>query len=163
MRKLIAILFLCSGVMVAMWTWQQPHTRCEDALSYRIGDVDAAFGLDEIAFRDIAEHAVNLWEQATGRDLFTYDSTASFTLNLVFDDRQRNTIAGQQLSRQLEQTEASHHSVETHRERWQAIYEARYQAYEQARGDFHKRLDAYNATVEALNSRAPYPLNVMKP
>ena len=153
MRQLIAILFLCIGVVVAMWSWQKTRTECESVLSYRIGEVDAEFGLDEIAFRDIAERAVQMWEQATGRTLFTYDPTASFTLNLVFDDRQRNTIAGQQLSRQLEQTEASRRSVDAHQERWQAIYDARHRAYEQARLDFNKRLDTYNATVEALNEQ----------
>lgn len=153
MRKLIAMLFLCSGLVMAVWAWQKNRTGCEGVLTYRIGEVDAAFGLDEIAFRDIAEHAAKLWEQATGRTLFAYDPTASFTINLVFDDRQRNTIAGQALSRQLEQTEASRRSVEAHQERWQAIYDARHQAYEQARRDFNTRLDAYNATVETLNQQ----------
>ena len=157
MRKLIAILLLCSGITFVMWAWQEPKAGCEYALPYRIGVVDAGFKLGPVAFREAVEQAVYLWENATGQDLFTYDPTASFTINLIFDDRQRDTIAGQNLSRQLKQTEASHHNVRAHWERWQAIYDAQQQDYEQALATFRERLEAYNAEVETLTQQGDIP------
>ena len=154
---MVAFLLLCSGVAFAIWSWREPLAGCEYALHYRIGDVDTRFGMSATAFREVTERAVHEWERASGRNLFTYDPTADFTINLVFDERQRDTIAGQQLSRQLKHTEVSHNNIQSQQERWQIIFDTRLQSYEQKREVFRERLDAHNASVNYWNENGGVP------
>ncbi len=157
MNKLSTILVVCACILVVGWLWKQQNPGCERPLHYRIGQVDERFDINIREYRNIVQEAGELWERALGENLFAYDPTASFTINLVYDERQRATLTSQELSRQMKQTENSNQKVLALHEHWQDIYDTHSRDYEAALEAYQKRLEAYNATVEDWNSKGGVP------
>jgi len=156
MGKLGITLFLCSCVLAAGWFWQQSQ-RCERPFHYRIGEVDEQFNLSALAYRRIIQEAGAIWENAIGQELFVYDPTASFVVNLVYDERQQATVSSQELSRQMQQTEYSNQKVRDRYDYWYEIYQNRSADYQLSVHDLQQRIKAYNATVDEWNSKGGVP------
>lgn len=117
---------------------------CAVPLEWRIADVDPRFELDEAAAETAVRDAADLWERATGRELFPHDPGGGFPVRFEFDDRQ----ALLQVRRRLEEElQAEGESLEARREDLAALGE-RFQA---ARAEHQERLAAYEGRLEALN------------
>ena len=151
MGKLGTIIFFCSCAIAAGWFWQQSQG-CQSPLRYRLGDLDNRFDISTLEFRKTIQKASNLWEDAFGRELFVYDPAASFSINLVYDERQHATITSQELTRKMQRTESSNQEVRNRLDYWQEVYQTRSEAYQAALEGFQRRRQAYNDTVEAKNS-----------
>src|SRR5437867_13423713 len=119
-RRIWLLLLLCV-VLVAV-VWRQRQARCHAPILYRIGHVDARFGLSDSEVRAALEQAEHLWEHALERTLFKHSYTAKLTINLVFDARQQATLAQQRLRPRLQQTEAAHANVAQSYDTWHRIY-----------------------------------------
>jgi hypothetical protein len=156
MGKLGIILFLCSCALAAGWYWQQSQG-CERPLHYRIGKVDERFDLSSVAYRQLIQEAGHIWEDALGQKLFDYDPTASFSVNLIYDERQHTTLTSEQLSHKMQRAEDSNQKVRARYDYWREIYETRSTAFQVSLNDFQTRLDAYNTTVEEWNSKGGVP------
>jgi len=156
MGKLGPILFLCSCALAAGWYWQQSQG-CERPLHYRIGEVDDRFDLSSVAYRQLIQKAGHIWENALGQKLFVYDPAASFSLNLLYDERQHSTLTSQQLSRKMQQAENSNQQVRARYDYWQEIYQTRSAAFQESLNDFQTRLEVYNKTVEEWNRKGGVP------
>lgn len=157
MNKLGTIILLCSCAVFAGWFWQQQSQGCERPLRYRIGEVDERFAISTREYRNIVQEAGEIWESALGENLFAYDPAASFTINLVYDERQHATLTSQELSRRMQQTESSNQKILTLHDHWKDIYQTRTQDYESSLAVYQERLKAYNTTVEAWNSKGGVP------
>jgi hypothetical protein len=160
MRNLGLAVLLSVGVVCAVMAWKKSPTACERTLYYRIGSVDPRFGISHRAFKEAIQSAAQLWETSVQHPLFKHQADAEFTINLIFDDRQKATIAGKTLSRELEQTESSHDKVNEMHQRWQDVYEDRFEAYEHDLAAYRERLDAHNATVLHWNQQRGAPPSV---
>jgi hypothetical protein len=160
MRNLGIAVFLSTGVVFAVLAWQKSPTACERTLYYRIGIVDSRFGISTRAFKEALQNAVQLWETSAQHNLFEPRADAEFTINLVFDARQKATMAGKTLSRELEQTEASHDKVNEMHQRWQDIYQERTEAYEHDFAAYRDRLGVHNAAVLHWNQQGGAPRSV---
>src|SRR5437867_13256394 len=88
-RRIWVLLLMC--VVLGVIVWRQHQTACHAPVLYRLGHIDAQFGLSDSAVRAALEQAEQLWEKALGRNLFEYSATAQLTINLVFDERQHAT------------------------------------------------------------------------
>src|SRR5438093_11672329 len=108
-RRIWWLLLMC--VMLGGLVWRQHQAACHIPILYRIGHIDAQFGLSDSDVRTALEQAEQLWENALGRNLFEYSATAELTVNLSFDERQHATRVKQRLLARLQQTEASHASL----------------------------------------------------
>jgi predicted Zn-dependent protease len=137
------------GVLV----WQQHRGICHTPILYRIGHIDAQFGLSDSAVLAVLEQAEQLWENALGRNLFAYAAGAQLTVNFVFDERQLATHVKQRLLSKLRQTEASHASLAQSYAIWHGLYQDKRQAYEAARMAYEARVQAYNAQIQQWNAR----------
>jgi hypothetical protein len=127
---------------------------------YRIGHIDAQFGLSDSDVRTALAQAEQLWEKALAHNLFEYSATAALTVNLSFDERQHATLVKQRLLSRLQQTEASHTSLAQSHAIWSGLYQDRRQAYEAARIVYEARVQAYNAQVQQWNARGGPPVQV---
>jgi regulator of replication initiation timing len=156
MGKLGIILFLCSCALAAGWYWQQSQG-CASPLHYRIGEVDDRFGLSSVAYRQLVQEAGHIWDNAFGQKLFVYDPAASFNVNLIYDERQQNTLTSQQLSRKMQQAENSNQKVRARYDYWQDLYQTRSAAFQESLNDFQTRLEAYNTTAEEWNRKGGVP------
>lgn len=79
---------------------------CDNTLSYKIGRVDPEFGISRDEFRKNTAKGADIWNKASGENLFVYDSKALLSVNLVFDERQRLTNQINQLSNKISDSES---------------------------------------------------------
>lgn len=142
---------LCVAPLIFLLWHHQPGP-CQKTLSYRVGRFDHRFGLRQAEFLSLIEQAASIWEASVGKDLFAYDPAADFTVNLVFDGRQRTTVARQELVHKLQRIESSHTHLATSFEQLQALYKEKNAAYQLTLADYQTRLDTYNDNVRLWNN-----------
>jgi hypothetical protein len=155
-RRIWWLLLMC--LVLGVVVWQQHEGTCHAPISYRIGHIDARFGLSDSKVREALKQAERLWENALKRDLFEYSTTATLTINLVFDERQHTTHVKQRLLFRMRQAEASHASLAQSYTTWRGLYQDKLNAYEAARTAYEARVQAYNAQVQQWNARGGPPV-----
>lgn len=120
--------------------WSMPRLWGDDRVHYRIGQVDARFGLSPSELEQLTREAVAIWEQPTGRQLFVYDPQASLTLNMVYDERQQQSTASQRQEQVLLQ------------QKNQA--EQMYDNYQRQQADLEQERGRLDAQIRELQQRA---------
>jgi hypothetical protein len=133
------------------FVWKNRQTACSRTVFYRIGHFDARFGIRREQFRQAIQHAEMVWEASVGLDLFEYDPGAEFTIDLVFDERQKATLTQQHLKRKLTQMESSHDNISKSYDYWYDTYNERKKAYEKSSSEYQDRVEEYNDRVTYLN------------
>lgn len=157
MKKIVPYGLLGALLLGTILIWHQVPLPCETPIEYSLGVFDARFGLGEAAFVQELRAAEALWENESGRELFRFVPGAAFRVNLIFDDRQEQTLEAQKLEDSLEKTEQTQESLEEKQQKLLARYTAAGRDYERALADFKKHLDAYNTEVEKWNKRGGAP------
>jgi vacuolar-type H+-ATPase subunit I/STV1 len=106
--------------------------------------VDERFGITQEQVREAAKKAEDLWEKASGKNVFEYDESRGLPIQFVYDERQQKTQAEQALQARLENID-----VETSEERVNRSVAQ----FEQAKRDYERKLSQYEQNVEAYNKR----------
>lgn len=122
------------------------YSECNSPLSYRLGSIDPKFGLGKDEVLQDMRQATDIWASAEGKQLFTYDPSASLVVNFTYDARSALNSQISNLQSQLSQNDA------TLREQI-ASYEAQVSAFKQ-------KLAAFNAEVAKYNSQGGAPKDV---
>ena len=156
MLKLIRwVMTACTILLVVFFAYQthtEPQVRhnslthrfihpTDTRVRYRIGDVDARFGLTYNEVKRLTDEAVKIWHDGTHQEWFIYDDTAKLTINLIYDERQIETNARQQIKQNLndmqnhyqinannlltkqKQLDAQFHALETELDLWYLDYQ----------------------------------------
>ncbi|UYZ80217.1 matrixin family metalloprotease [Moraxella bovis] len=121
--KIIRLMILAGVVLVLGFFSYQTHTEpqvrynslihrltypTDLRVRYRIGDVDERFGLSRDEVKRLAHQAVMIWHDGTGRQWFVYDDSAKVSINLIYDERQMETTARQQIKQELDTLQQNH-------------------------------------------------------
>lgn len=150
-RKIIGWLILLSLLLGLLFIWNKFIAPCDSPLEYSIGSFHPYFNLTEDEFRQEIMAAEKVWEQVIGQELFVYTPGAPFTINLIFDQRQIKTLAGQKLDQSLNETKARQEKLSEKNAESLVLYQATLKGYESLLSTFQKRLATYNAEVARLN------------
>jgi hypothetical protein len=149
---------LLLGVMpVCFLLWNHQASPCQKTLSYRIGRFDPQFGIRQAVFLSIIKQAETIWETSVGKNLFTYDPAADFTLNLVYDERQQATMARAHLVHELQAIASSHTNLANAFEHWHAIFQEKNAAYQHTLERYQEHSKTYNDNVRYWNNRGGAP------
>ncbi len=119
---------------------------CSEPVTYRIGSVDARFGLSAGEVAEAAERAAAVWEEASGRDLFREDDSGAVEINLVYDYRQATADRLRGITGKIENTRSYYESLKL----WFTTREAEFR---QRRDVLTQDIDAYHGRVSDLNAR----------
>jgi len=157
LSRLTPIIFLAALIGGMVLVWQAVPLPCATPTEYSIGTFDSRFGISQESFLKEASAAETLWESALGRELFRYTPGAAFKMNLIFDERQEQTIEAQKLEDSLAKTENTQETLDQKQKKLLAQYTAAGREYERALSDFKKHLDAYNADVQKWNKQGGAP------
>jgi predicted nucleic acid-binding Zn-ribbon protein len=80
-----------------------------DEITYQIGEIDPGFGISEDVFKKAIEEAEDIWESATGRNIFVEkennNSSEALVFRLIFDDRQAGTFELKELFKGISSAE----------------------------------------------------------
>lgn len=110
MHPLSWLLFIIISAFTSIHTHAHPVSQHLDEaedddspLLYRIADLDPRLSISKQKMIEISQEAAAIWEQGTGKRYFVYDPKATFTVNLVFDQRQVRSMKRTENLKNLEQ------------------------------------------------------------
>ena len=153
--SLIVVLLFAGG-----YFYREAQAICAVPLSYRIGVLDDRFNLSFEDARLAITDAEAAWEDATERNLFTYDETADFSINFVFDERQVFADAEVAFLDRLDNAEDLSESVQAKYQQLVRSYEAAVDRYETDAAAYEQKLSTYNQTVARYNDEGGAPAAV---
>lgn len=136
--SLVVILTLFYGVL--QYLFPAP---CSQVITYSIGTIDERFRLSHDEFLSVIQRAEAAWEDPLGKNLFEYDSSAEFTVNLVYDERQERTDRAQDVLKSLNETSKTQESIKQE-------YDRAYATYIQAQRAYEKSVNAYEVDAQKL-------------
>lgn len=151
----IIIVFL-SGA--GFFAWNRFLLPCGEPLRYSLGSFHPYFGITEDEFRQEIRAAEQVWEQAFGKELFMYDPEALFKVNLIFDQRQLQTLAGQKLEQSLNEIKVEQKTLAEKNAASFELYQKTLKEYEVLLAAFQKRLAEYNERVAFWNKQGGAPV-----
>ena len=133
---------------------------CEEPIKYSLGQIDSQFAISLEEFKILAAEAEGLWERSTARNLFEYDAAAPFKINLIFDERQMQTIESENLESGLKKLEAEQASLIKQFGSFQNAYQKKLADYNAQKSVYEKRLKKYNKEVAYWNEQGGAPADV---
>ena len=160
MRATYAVALMLTILLAGTYWYSSVEAVCKLPVYYTLGELDERFGLSETEVKNRLSEAESVWEDATGRNLFTYLPEADMKVNFIYDDRQASADAAEAAKERLEVTETVNEKLgETYAELI-AKYNERELSYESRRADYEQRLNQYNARVEKYNQEGGAPPDV---
>lgn len=144
-------LLVVLAIVIVIAIVVKPPTVCERPLAYDIGVIDGEFNITAEKFSELLTDAENIWEEGTGMELFTYQPGADFKINLIFDERQRKTVAERRAREALENGNGSYELLTKKYESLLFLHKTKLNEYDKAISLYEKNLTAYNDEVEYYN------------
>lgn len=133
---------------------------CDIPLAWRLGRIDAEFGLRRADAKAAIEDAARVWEEALDRELFVHDPVSGFPVRFVYDGRQ---AAARELERAEEAHRAAGRRLVVRRrelaERARALERDR-DAYHERMRDLERRVAVHNRELRGWNRRGGAPPDV---
>lgn len=153
MRKIYAIFFLlffviCTGIFFQknlsdLYLKYAYYSPCDNPITYSIGTIDSGFNTTAEELKKDAAQAAQIWNKAEGKDLLEYDQKSSFTINMVYDDRQALTTKINDLNNDLKQK--------------QSDIDPKISDFEKRRAEFEAKVQTLNNDISYWNSQGGAP------
>lgn len=160
MRSQFLIAFIFTFVGAGTYWYKVTEFECPAPLHYRLGQINESFNITPEEARIQIAAAEKIWEDAVRRELFIYDENANFTIDFVYDERQKTADSELsergRLDAQKAKSDELQATVTTLKDEYQklsATYEARVDKYE-------TRLSDHNAQVNQYNDKGGAPAEV---
>lgn len=135
---------------------ESPSAPCGRPVTYRVGTIDPGFGVSWAQFLAATQRAVDLWNGAADRTLFRYADDGEVTVNLVFDDRQADTLKLKELLDSIHSGEGKYDAAKQKYDALITTLKQRRSSYETASGSYqkkHQELEKLVRQYEQLSSR----------
>lgn len=153
MRSVFSITLIATLLFSGGYLYYTALAICPAPVEYRIGQFDDQFQISKEEARVVLSEAEAVWEDATGRNLFSYNDSADFTVNFIFDERQAFADAERDFRDRLDQSAGLNDEIRQRYERLITEFEAMDDRYEAARAAYETARDAYNARVADIQAR----------
>jgi predicted Zn-dependent protease len=157
MWSTLATVLIFLAVFGTSYWYVDTSSVCPVPVFYNLGEVDERFGITQAEVREILEQSENVWEEAIGKNLFTYDERSAFTVNLIYDERQQLASTEEEWRLNLDVKEKESKRVVEQVKVLASDYEVKKNEYESERDSYDARLNEYNAKVESYNETGGAP------
>lgn len=157
MRARFLISLFITGVLALAYWYASAAGFCPVPIVYSIGAVDERFAFSAEELAAVAKEAETIWEDAVGRDLFTYNPKSSFSINLIYDERQQRTHTEEEWRLRLDAAQREYEAERKEIEGLAARYETETASYTERRTEYETALDEYNQEVERYNKDGGAP------
>ncbi len=162
MKKGLSILLIATILFGGGYFYYIAQAVCPNQISYSIGTIDEKFGHSREEIRLALSEAESLWEDATGRNLFTYEENGKLKINFVYDDRQKFVNAENEFKDKLDAVENISDAIsETYAELVTRYNDLRV-SYEDKVAVYERKLSAYNSEVARYNQEGGAPEDVYR-
>src|SRR3989344_1657404 len=150
-RLLVFVVLFGAGVTTY---WYVAQTRpCARPISYRIGVFDTRFGISRDGFLSALDEASGIWEKAAGKDLFIYAPDGKVAVNLVFDERQKETVEQKALKNKIDELQGQYEAQKAFLASRTKEYKTQSQAYESLYAQYREKVSLYESQVRYWNRR----------
>ncbi len=157
MRQLLFITLAISLFFGVIFWYGQTADICPAPIKYKIGEIDEKFGITDDELKTILFKSESAWEDVINRELFVYDDSSDFTVNLIFDERQQLAHTEEEWQINLDKQEADGKLVMDKVKELGEQYEVIKGKYEKQKDEYEFRLEKYNAQVEHFNQDGGAP------
>lgn len=148
---------LVAALFFSGWYYYHEAHPCIVPLSYSLGSIDERFGIDTETVKKLTQEAEAIWEDALGRQLFTYTEDADFKIDFVYDERQARSESAEAVKAALDKKENASKSINEEYERLLAEYNKIKESYEAKVASYNGRLETFNQTVDRYNQSGGAP------
>lgn len=160
MRSGFAIVLIATILFGGGYFYYIAQAVCPVPISYSVGEIDERFNLTKEEARLAIAQAESVWEDSTGRNLFSYEEDGKLVIHFVFDERQQLVDAEGNLKERLDATENISEAIsETYAELVAQYNELRL-TYADRVEVYEKELNTYNEEVEKYNKQGGAPADV---
>ncbi len=138
---------------------------CEEPIKYSIGAYDARFKISKADFKTAVDEAALVWETATGKNLFDYESTPSaggtfytyigrlfirkdIPVGLVYDERQQISEEHRVLVGEVNEQKESVNAIKAQFQSLQSQYHAASAEYQSMLSEYRKRKISFESLEE---------------
>jgi hypothetical protein len=160
MRKGFTLSLLITILFGGGYFYYIAEAVCPVPISYTLGDIDERFNITREEARLSLSEAESVWEDATGRNLFTYEEDGKLTIHFVFDDRQQFINAEGEFKEKLDATENISDAIKDTYANLVEEYTDLKMTYETKVASYEQKLAVYNAEVERYNNQGGAPSDV---
>jgi len=162
MRTPFVVFLMLTILLSGTYWYTSVQAVCRLPIYYSLGELDSRFGLSEDEARRVMSEAESIWEDATGRNLFTYQEGSNLKVNFIYDERQRSADEAEELKDKLDAKEQVNEALgETYAE-LVAQYKTQQLAYEDQKEAYERKLNLYNAEVKKYNEAGGAPQEVFE-
>jgi len=162
MRSGFSILLIAVLLFGGGYFYYVAQAVCPAPLAYSVGEIDESFGLSFDEVRLALSDAESVWEDATGQNLFIYDEGAVFTVNFIYDERQKYTDAEGNFKEKLDKTQSVSDAISETYSKLVANYNNLQIVYSDKVERYEKNLASYNAQVTQYNEEGGVTEDVYK-
>lgn len=138
----------------------QTLSPCEKKIYYDIGRFDRQFNISEEKFKSYISESEKIWEKAIGRDIFIYKPNADFKINLIYDERQLETMQKQRTEFGLTAVEQTFKQLDEQFNFFKNQYNEKTTVYDQDLKAYKKRKAIYDAEITKWNNQGGAPRQV---
>lgn len=144
---------------IGFWGYIQVTQKapCEVPIEYSIGSLDSRFNISKKTLIKSLFDAEQIWEKTLGKNLFVYNETAKFKINLVYDSRQEMANKNTQIESQIKDIKVGADSIKERFTSLQNQFKKASAEYESALSDFRVLQNRYNEKVKYWNSQGGAP------
>mgnify|MGYP001575064313 FL=1 len=130
---------------------------CEDPIEYQLGVFDKRFGISEEDFLSAVSQAEQVWEEPIGMQLFENSPKATLKINLIYDERQKETTILKNLNLRIEDSKRAYNEAKAKYESLKIQYDAEVKSYDASLAAFRTRRSVYERQVSFWNAKGGAP------
>lgn len=160
MRKGFSISLMTAVLFGGGYFYYIAQAVCPAPLAYSLGDIDERFNISRDEARLVISEAESVWEDATGKNLFTYEESGKLKINFMYDTRQQFVTREDVLKEKLDTTQGMSEEVGATYKTLVAEYDKLKMSYEVKVDAYENNLQTYNAQVERYNKQGGAPADV---
>lgn len=160
MKSSLSVLMVTALVVGGVYWYGVANAICRAPVFYHVGSVDSRFGLSVEEVRNLLSSAESLWEDKTGKNLFTYEDNKGIPVNFIFDERQQEANEEGVFRDKLEEKEHQSDTLKFEYKKLLDEYNALRARYDKESADYDKRLRQHNALVNSWNEKGGAPKDV---
>ncbi|MFM2374339.1 MAG: hypothetical protein RLZZ234_334 [Candidatus Parcubacteria bacterium] len=161
MKRSLVSLLIVAIIAGTGYSWYHvAYSKCRVPIRYDVGAIDPHFDLTEDEVKSALSDAESLWEDATGKNLFTFAEGAPLVVNFIYDERQKETETQHKLTEVLDRKASMSASIKSDYEKLLSSYESLKADYTAKVTAYEKRLAAHNKAVEEWNTKGGAPEGV---
>lgn len=149
--------FVLNSPVGALLPWD---TACRFPIQWSVGQVDWGFNMTTADFEGAVEQAEKAWNSAAGKTLFassSTDSTDALQINLIYDERQKETDLLKNLGLSIDKSRGSFNTIDASYKNFKAQQNTAQTDYDTAVKKFESDQTALNHTIDYWNSRNGAP------